>query len=308
MRFTELMALVKGASRSGVVMPLVDLHLLDRNRPATEVEGYIHPSSLPPPDLVCPRALALEMYTPFEKVPLEELAVRHDAQTHRIFDNGTAAHRRYQALFIEMGVCHPEVRLGWEIPVESEKLRIRGHADAVIYPAAFQKNHIRIERGGLANGEVALTRPDGGFQYTGTWQPYGDPLLIEIKTMNDFMWSKAVEPLAHHLVQANLYAGLLAQSLYPGLKRIAFLYENKNDQLVKEFLKPADAACFREYARLAEAAALSPKLGLPKRVCHSEDEGVDRECGWHTLCFATKNYKELVQLNGTTGTQTKSGK
>lgn len=320
--YKDLLKAVKGITRNGVLTPHLDAHLLGQNYEREETEGFIHPSSVPDLDHVCPRALALEVFTPMKKWPADRRLVTHDPQLYRIFGNGTFVHRRYQEYFIEMGFCDPRVRHGWEIPIESKKFRTRGHADAIIYPDSFQKNKVKLNRAGLANGELPISTPDGGCEYsvwnekgkswtsrgvfellgdkarTRMWKPQGNPVLVEIKSMNDFTWSSCTRPKPAHVVQANIYAGFLKQQ-HPNLDRILWVYENKNDQTIKEFVSPLNTALFDRYCEIAERVALSPDKDLPARICKDKLSERAEKCEWASLCFSTNTFKQLVQIEGT---------
>jgi hypothetical protein len=321
MSFADLLEDLKN-HHTGVVGPLVNRFLQERNH-AAGVEPYVHPSSMPPMEDLCLRQLFLSLYTPEKIYPKKLLLREHSAKTHRIFDNGTSIHRRWQAYFIEMGICDPRVYEGWEISILDEALVLKGHADAVIYPAAYKQNIVRLQRAGLANGEVPLTTPLGGFAYKvydpvakewidwktdlwfaqnepktrkRWWRPYGKPYLVDFKSIYENGYRALAAPYPQHERQVTAYAGWLRENLYPDLVQWLIIYENKNTQMVREFEGTLDLNRWSAMrSNLSAVKEHKDRQTLPERICKSGICERARHCDFAKVCFAAKSYKHLMK-------------
>ena len=110
---------------------------------------------------------------------------------------------------------------------------------------------------------------------------FGEKVVLEIKTMNDYQWKKAVfKPFDHHEFQASIYAREL------GAKKILYLYINKNTSEIKEFLVPVNEdqleLADRKMNRVIKAVK-SKKV--PERVCGDRFCDTASTCAWASLCF-----------------------
>jgi hypothetical protein len=290
----------------GTLVPLVDRKLLERNQMYTEIEEWLHPSSIPTLETICPRALFFDKFTPIEKYPKKLLLDDFSPRTYRIFDNGHAVHRRWQMYLIEAGVIDPAIRKGWEVPVFSEELGVIGHADGIAYPDA--KNDCIVRR--LDGGSPLLT--DEGFQVADSkggavnWSPAGEPVLVEIKSMRDDQWRWLIEPLPSHTVQTTCYMALL------DLRSCVTIYESKDTQQVKEYhrgFRPDLWHAFRKIFKLVQQSRR--KQVLPEGVCASVMDKRAGQCPWADVhCFTTKSYAQLISIEGiaSNGTDQKGAK
>jgi hypothetical protein len=108
----------------------------------------------------------------------------------------------------------------------------------------------------------------------------GSDVLLEIKTMNGFQFSKLNRPLEHHEYQASLYADIL------GIDNILYLYVNKDSCELKEFYIKKNNALVNEanekiYLILDAVSFLAP----PDRICSSKISKQALSCGYCNHCF-----------------------
>jgi hypothetical protein len=302
-----------------ILAPLINRWLIERDYVIEEVEDWVHPSGLPAGKL-CFREIFFQLYTPIDLYPVKQLTKSYKPEIYRNFDNGNAVHRRWQSYLIEMGITHPMVLKGWEIPILDQKLRIKGHADAIAYPEAMGQNRVQIERAGLGNSEVLMTDEDGGFKYQvwnekrqtwmrkedfellpekeqkNLWKPIGKPVLVDFKSINDFGFSQINEAQEKHQRQINTYQAWFRRNGYPTMDQCLVLYENKNDQLIKEDVIPFNAALAEDLEQGLQTVQASKKGGkLPTPICQSLIDAAERKCPWAHLCFKHNTYSELLK-------------
>ncbi len=122
-----------------------------------------------------------------------------DARTYRIFQNGHSMHERFESWFGEMGIqIAPELELSERSPDEGISSRCK-----------------ELNITGRTDSLVIIDN-----------QLY----LVELKSANDNMFKYHLrEPKDHHVQQLQLYMYL------SGVHKGFMLYENKNDQTLKEF-------------------------------------------------------------------------
>lgn len=135
-----------------------------------------------------------------------------------------------------------------EVPVVSEELMINGRAD------------------GLLEFTVAATEV---------------LVLLEIKTINSYGFGRLSGPMEHHLFQASIYATIL------GVKKILFLYVNKDTSELKEYLVPVDLEMFNEAVEIiTEIKEYLAAEELPDRVCDARTCKRAQGCDYRTHCFS----------------------
>lgn len=300
----SLVALAK-VHKGKTILPVVDHYLLKRNFTIQTIEEWVHPSGIGDLDSPCVRQMFLSLYTPIEKFPPELLARRHSPRTHRIFDNGTAVHLRWQWYCIESGLCDPRKGMGWEIPIQDEELGIRGHADIVVWPASAEDNQKRVKKMVDGHGGEAwpLLDPNGFQAQDAAFVAKGEPALIEVKSIHHDAWKMLHQPLAHHRMQALCYVAILRrmQKKLAKLSKCYFIYESKNSQDVKEFLFSFDQTNWNAVEKLLRAVQEHHKKNkLPTRLegCKTRLSPRVVECKFGDICLATQDYKGLIQIDG----------
>ena len=183
-----------------------------------------------------------QMYYDLTGTPTSDTPPRGiDGKLQRIFDIGTWHHLYIQSILYQLGLLEQA-----EVPVVNKERYISGSADGVFKESVF-----------------------------------GEKVVLEIKTMNDYQWKKAVfKPFDHHEFQASIYAREL------GAKKILYLYINKNTSEIKEFLVPVNEdqieLADRKMNRVIKAVKSKT---IPERTCGDRFCDVASTCAWATLCF-----------------------
>jgi hypothetical protein len=287
-------------SSGDVILSRIDRMLLQRNEATTEIEPWLHPSAMVPWqkgwEHVCPRELFYTRFAPIQRWPKKLLHEDFTPRFFRIVDNGQWVHRRWQAYLIASGMVNPMMGVGWEIPVHDPDIGILGHGDAIVYPEAAGHNVVELE---YYDHGVPKFRSDGSFVYHirsngGVWQPKGDPVLVDIKSIKDQYWNLLhTVPQSEHIVQMTCYLALL------NIKKCHLMYECKNTQLVKEIVMRLDLDQWALFRRILLHVARSKKQGkLPDRICRSAIGKRAQECPWVNVCFGFKTYQQLIQIQG----------
>lgn len=173
--------------------------------------------------------------------PTDKVTRPIGAELQRTFDVGTWYHIYMQCILY---------RIGWleqaEVPVINKEKFLNGKADGV-----FKK------------------------------EVFGEKVVLEIKTMNNWNFTKAVfKPFKKHEFQASLYAREL------GAKKVLYLYINKDTSEIREFLMPINEE---------QLAIADKKMGtiighvnektLPARSCSDKFCDNALACPFATLCF-----------------------
>lgn len=107
--------------------------------------------------------------------------------------------------------------------------------------------------------------------------------LFEIKTMNSYGFAALRAPLEKHINQASIYAKTL------GLKRIIFLYINKDNQELKEYIVNVDDKSVESSYKVIDRVdkAVVNKVA-PERICKDIFTSDAISCKFRTHCFSTK--------------------
>ena len=163
------------------------------------------------------------------------------AALQRTFDVGTWYH-----VYIQMILYRTDLLEQAEVPVVNKDKYLNGKADGVFKEEVF-----------------------------------GEKVVLEIKTMNNWNFSKAVfKPFKKHEFQASLYAREL------GAKMVLYLYITKDTSEIREFLMPIN----EEQLSLADK-----KMGiiiehvkegtLPAKICSDKFCDNALACPFASLCF-----------------------
>jgi hypothetical protein len=231
-----------GKNDSRVLGPL-ERFVLSRPRDTSRRTDVFHPSEMSK-ETWCWRATYFQLIG----FPSPKSTTRHALSTENVFANGHDAHARWQNWFAQAGTllgmwgcwhkdCKERV---WGMPYPECP---NGHGLLTIYkevPLA----HKELRFGGHADGWLV---------------GYGNPLLLEIKTVGEgtFRWeapellietdgnankafAKLVTPFQSHIMQAQIYLKLIELIGFsePAPEEILFLYENKATNEAKEFVIP----------------------------------------------------------------------
>jgi CRISPR/Cas system-associated exonuclease Cas4 (RecB family) len=271
--------------------PLVEFivrpHMVKKALENTRPYDVFHPSSWG----MCPRKTAYQYYNHAEKF-LDREDSDVDARMERIFDNGHGMHARWQNYLDGAGVLrgywrcknqacgikHGEGELlgiinparttkGWtckcgnasvayeEIMVKSTQYNFEGHVDAVVD----------------VSGNPQLRKGNGL-----------DVFVVDMKSMKDEMFGELQEAKREHVIQVHIYMWLL------NLTGAVVVYENKDNQALKEMFVPMDDNLVEQIKKQAEWLLLLLKnRKLPKRPAgFSRAAFPCRMCEFARLCFA----------------------
>lgn len=180
-------------------------------------------------------------YELLRTVPTDKKLKTYGPEIQRIFDVGTWYHIYIQAILYNIGWLEQA-----EVPVINKEKFLNGKADGVFKVEIF-----------------------------------GEKVVLEIKTMNNWNFSKAIfKPFKKHEFQASLYAREL------GAKKVLYLYINKDTSEIREFLEPTNEE---------QLAIADKKMGkvishldaetLPARSCSDKFCDNAMACPFTTLCF-----------------------
>lgn len=174
--------------------------------------------------------------------PTDEVYRGIGAELRRTFDVGTWYHIYMQNILYSLGLLEQA-----EVPVVNKERYINGSADGV-----FKK------------------------------EVFGEKVVLEIKTMNSWMFSKAVfAPFEKHEFQASLYAREL------GAEKVLYLYINKDNSEIRDFLRPLNKAQLKKADEKMDMVIAAVKSGeLPKRTCKDKMCDNALACPFSTLCFS----------------------
>ena len=231
------------------IIKAVDCYLTTKAKGNDRDFSYFHASSWDN----CHRQTAYAYYEAKGIITINDLAIKISPQLERIFDNGHYLHYRYGS-YLEKA-CKNALWGQWKC------LNLSGHSKPMVYGldsklgcpkpdqcecgcTEFQYVEIgfRDEElwwGGHVDGIIDITKwanADLG-EYTAENIPREERFfVIDFKSMNPFSFKDLKKPKPEHLTQMQIYLYL------SGLKYGKFLYENKGDQSVKEYLVEKDDA------------------------------------------------------------------
>ena len=174
-------------------------------------------------------------------IPSDKVSRHVGAALQRTFDVGTWYHIYMQCILYKIGYLAQA-----EVPVVNKEKFLNGKAD------------------GLFKEEV-----------------FGEKVVLEIKTMNNWNYTKAVfRPFKKHEFQASLYAREL------GAKKVLYLYINKDTSEIKDFLMPINEEQLEIADKKMNAAIKHAKDGtLPSRSCEGKFCDNAFACPFASLCF-----------------------
>lgn len=176
--------------------------------------------------------------------PSDEIKRAIGGALQRVFDVGTWYHIYMQNILYRLGYLKAA-----EVPVVNKEKYLNGKADGV-----FKK------------------------------EVFGEEVVLEIKTMNNWNFSKAIfKPFKKHEFQASLYAREL------GIKKVLYLYINKDTSEIRDFLMPIN----EEQLELADkkmnkVISHVKEKTLPKRSCSDKFCDAAIVCPFATLCFKSE--------------------
>lgn len=198
--------------------------------------NYFHPSEWDS----CHRKIAYHTYEAKGYLTVSKSAIKVDTQLQRIFDNGHSMHSRWGAYMEKTG----RLRGKWLCQnfMKHKEPMIFGEDNSwgVLKPSMCECGSTRfkyVELGFMDEETSWGGHVDAIFNVSDKFlddPSVGDLLVVDYKTMNPYEFDKLTAPKPAHMTQMQIY--LYLSKLTAG----KFLYENKSNQAVKEFLVPRD--------------------------------------------------------------------
>lgn len=231
-----------------------------------------------------------------------------DARTLRIFDNGTKVHERLQAYMLDMGLLIID-----EVPLINDEYNIQGHTDGFlnigndeiaileiksINDAQFQKLKDAKEehkKQGLIYLFCAEERRKFLQSYYKDWDSFYEDSVdrneyyaSHYKHMKDGKKFSAEEKISHEMDLNDICDDILMRTTKP-VSKVIFLYENKNNQELKEFVVERDsvseAILIEELKRYKDLNRYCANDEVPPREGTSKSCNVCRWCNYANECW-----------------------
>jgi len=238
----------------------------------------------------CLRRIAYQHYNETEKF-YEKKAHEVDCRGERIYDNGHGTHARWQKYLDGAGILRGAWKCGnpccGKVYGAQEPLGIFNPSTDSSWRCDC-KNHIleyqelKVSSGPRYNfeGHVdAIVDARGSPFSTGVEDM--DLFVVDMKTMKDSMFVELSEAKREHVVQVHIYMWLL------NLRSSVVLYENKDNQAVKEMFVPRDDALVDRIKRDAEwLLDVIARRKLPPRPAGSSPARFPcKWCEFNRICF-----------------------
>jgi hypothetical protein len=234
----KLKAFVDAGKKDTRVIGAVDRHLLSRPDVSSRRYDVIHPSSMAKANW-CYRAAYFELQGKVSN----QTKYKRNLKSTLVFAEGHRIHDWWQSMFDEMGVlygdwmcpqCQSRItgispgscascdkKLVYkEVPVWSKEHNISGHSDGIL--VGF-KDPLLLEIKSVGEGTFRWEAPD---------------LIADAGSFQE-AWNRLNTPFSSHIYQAQIYVKLLElMNAEYQPQEIAFIYEGKHSQEVKEFIIP----------------------------------------------------------------------
>lgn len=270
-------------------------------------QDIIHPSEMAKEDW-CPRQTTYRL----RGVAPSDTGQVFGYQMLTIFQEGHDIHSKWQTWLMEMGrlwgryecpLCgHSDFGVGplpctecspWagapitmdykEVPLDGEgPWMIAGHADGAVPDIdAF----IEIKSIGL--GTVRMEEP--ALVRNHTVKTVDGDSVVDY----DSLFKAIKRPFKSHRKQAAIYLAIARHLGWP-YKRMVFIYENKANQQVREFVVPFDEDLANELIDVAKDIkwAVENDVDLPRPVGLTPDKKPCKECPWKTWCWSGEDSSE----------------
>ena len=295
-----LKAVFSAMKKEGYVIKDLDLYLLSLN----EIdEDRAIDVNAPSQAGVCMRA----RYYARTGAPRDGNSI--DARTRRIFDNGTKTHERLQEYLLEQGMLLMD-----EVPVHNYEYNIQGHTDGILAISASERAVLEIksinDHGFKDLRDAKDDHKKQGLVYIFCLEERRLYLQEKYKTRAAFdksLKKRMAEyaELYQHLkdgrkftreqkieFQCGLHAkmdSILWETKMPISKAI-FLYENKDNQDLKEFTVSMSEASAKNIIKevLQEYADLNEYVEqgiVPERCARIKSDPACRWCNFKTECW-----------------------
>ena len=276
-----------------LVLPAIQRHVMKSPqldvRPEDHSDLYMHPSDMAKKEW-CGRHDYYRMVgTPTNKVTTRNPSFRME----NVLAEGHTIHDKYQRWLWEMGVlwgdwkCHdcghrwgalsplvcqfclsPRIRYA-ELPLRRKTILVEGHADAAVHGLGEFSGLVEVKSIGV--GTLRFEAPR-------LWNLYQDGQAFED------IWWKIQRPFTSHLKQGMLYLWMS----WPRYEQIAFLYESKAHQAVKEFIVRYDKKLIAPLLETAREVTSAVQVGQPPSRPPWAEEPTSRicnSCEYRSTCW-----------------------
>jgi hypothetical protein len=295
----------------------VEKYLTEKAKNNPRDNSHFHPSSWDD----CKRKIAYQFYEAKGYISVQDNAIKVSPQLERIFDNGHFVHARWQQYLScaapqavygrwlcanplcglvygtnsKLGIPRPQKCTTCDSPefkyqevgFFDEETMWGGHVDAIVDVRKW--NEAIVGRLNPQNSdEIADEIADEMIAVNVFQYPDEDDsiAILDYKSMNPFDFKKLDKPKSEHITQIQIYMYL------SGLKYSKFIYEDKSNQSVKEFLVERDDNLLQ--VKINEAKELkyvvlnmksSGKRALPDRGYREKSHKKCLRCKYRGHCW-----------------------
>ena len=268
------------------IQVMISGHMISKARSNDRKYHYFHPSAWG----ACLRCIAYQFYNQTHKF-LNKPNSGIDQRMERIFDNGHGMHLRWQQYLAGakilrgcwtcafcgivygreslLGILNPIVANGpgWTCPCGSEEF---GYEEVLV------SSEPRYNFEGHVDAVVDLRSSE--FKQGNE----SDVFVLDFKSIKDEYFSELRHAKHEHVIQVHIYMWLL------GLKAAVVLYENKDDQNLKEMFVPRDESVVERIKEESLWLVEVLKHGKlpPRPTGHSRSKVPCRFCDFQELCYA----------------------
>ena len=281
--------------REGYIIKDLDMFLLKKGNK----EGNDRAINVNSPSSVgtCPRA------SYYRRIGVERDSNSVNARTRRIFENGDGVHERLQGYLKEMGILLMD-----EVPIINTKYLIQGHTDGLLQLSASELGVLEIksinDRGFTQLKDAKEEHKMQALVYLYGLEerrkslrklktfPSKEKLFKEYQKfythMKDGSKFSAEEKL-NFQCELSYNRDFILFSTRVALEKCIILYENKNNQELKEFIISMDDEntdklnihlSIFEYINQCVEEKIEPE-----RICSSKSDSLGRWCNYKNSCF-----------------------
>lgn len=182
--------------KDGFFIRALDKHLEEKAKSSR----YKRKKTIRPSEIgYCLRKIVMDILNLVVYIPVKP-------RIQRIFDNGNSVHKRYLMGYLKFLDCRP-------LEVEEEK------DGKVEWKECVEKRFEDHDLWLKGSPDALIQNPENGLDY-----------VFELKSIKQEQFNKLIHPLIEHEYQAYVYMYMT------GIPRAIILYENKNNQELKEFI------------------------------------------------------------------------
>lgn len=276
-----------------LILPHLQRHVMRdpqlNARPEDHSAQYMHPSDMVKSDW-CGRR---DFYRMTGVVPNYALA-NPSFRMENVLAEGHTIHEKYQGWFRELGVlwgmwkclecghifgarspvecqfCKSKALVYRELPLHHERFMVEGHADSALH-ADWYRGLVEIKSIGV--GTLRFEAPRLYNRYMD-----GTERLEDI-------WMKINRPFGTHIRQGQLYLWMS----WPVYEQIAFVYESKWSQTVKEFIVQYDKRLIAPILETAREVSHAVRAGIPPARplwAHDAEAKFCKSCIYRRTCWS----------------------